>query len=102
MRDLNDSNDPLVRVSNDEPARAPDVRDVSDRLLAEISRIRHLELESRKVHIGSCDFLRMSEEVAVRSRSVFRLSHQQYALARALAPQAATINEPESGSDAAS
>lgn len=102
MRGDGDLQDPLRLASDGEPASAPDLRDVSDRLLVEISRIRHLELESRRVPIGSPDFVRLSGEIATRSQSVFRLSREQEAMARGVAAQATTINDLIGGVPSAS
>jgi hypothetical protein len=69
------------------------LRDVSRRLLDEINVLRHLETQSRKLPIGSPEFMRVSAEIETRSRAVFAMSAEQNTLAGMAEPGDRSLDE---------
>jgi len=69
------------------------LRELSDRLLAEIDALRSLESRARELEIGSPEFEQVSQEITDRVRGVFRLSAEQEALGAEARQQNRAIND---------
>ena len=69
------------------------LRNLSDRLIAEIEALRQLEMDARQVPVGSPEFERLSHAIAARARGVYRMTGEQETLAGDVQEQAWTIND---------
>jgi len=69
------------------------LRELSDRLIAEIETIRKLEGRARELPIGSREFEEVSREITDHVHYVFRMSAEQEALGVQARAQDRTIND---------
>ena len=71
------------------------LRDVSGHILAELDVLRQLEVESRKVPVGSPEFRRISAEIEARSRAIFGMTREQRSLAEAVPPEGRALDDAD-------
>jgi hypothetical protein len=90
-----DDRDALQGASGRLVAESRRLRDVSSQLLAAIDAIHQLELEARRLAIGTREFYRVSAEVTALSRDVSRLAGEQERAAAGLPPRDTMIEDLE-------
>lgn len=98
-RDDGDEAADLVRDSGQLVEEGRRLRSLSDRLIAEIDTLKHLELEARRAGVGSPEFERLSREMTRRARGVFEMSVEQADLAVAVEPQEMTVEDVDPRQD---
>jgi hypothetical protein len=76
-----------------------DLRALSKRLLAEIQTLRELELESRKMRVGSREFALVSAEIEARAKMIFRMASEQRTMAEVVPPENESLAEMDETSD---
>jgi hypothetical protein len=70
----------LSHASDATRRTAHELRHLSDRIVAALDELKHLEIESRKVRVGSAEFELLSAEIAARAKAIFALVNEEQSL----------------------
>jgi hypothetical protein len=91
-----DPTDQLFDASERLLADSRQLRGVSRQVLDHINELRDLEQRSRRVRVGSTEFVDLSREITTLSRDVFRLAVEQETAGRSIPEQSRTLEELDS------